>query len=174
MGNNEVFIKPTLDEFCKYIESHGFDITPYALYEEFDSNGWRNRKGEVTKSWAALVAAKNGVICQQRKNDKLMLLGLPRKKKRESKQKLQQRIAKAKTRIVKMNYDEFLQDERWLSFRKFTFAIRGCKCEKCGSYERLQVHHIKYKDGLRPWEYTCNDVVVLCRDCHAKIHGKES
>ncbi len=70
-----------------------------------------------------------------------------------------------------MHYDEFLQDERWPAFRKFIFAGRGCKCEKCGSHERLQIHHIKYKEGLRPWEYTCNDVMVLCRDCHAKIHG---
>lgn len=173
MKGSKEFAKPTLDEFCRYVESHGFDLNPYTLYQEFESNGWRNQKGEVTKSWTALVAAKNGIICQQRKNDKLMLLGIPKKRKRESKQKLQIRISKAQTRIVKMHYDEFLQDERWLAFRKFVFVVRGCKCEMCGSYEHLQVHHIKYKEGLRSWEYTCNDVMVLCRNCHAKIHGKE-
>lgn len=98
-------------------------------------------------------------------------LGIPKRRKRESKQKFQLRIAKAKTNAVKMNYDEFLKDPRWFAFRQFIFAVRGHKCEDCGSTERLQVHHIAYKRGLLPWEYTCNDVKVLCRDCHKKVHG---
>lgn len=70
--NIKSFIKPSLDEFCRYVESHGFDLNPYELYKEFDSAGWRNRKGEITKSWFALVAAKNSIICRQRENDKIM------------------------------------------------------------------------------------------------------
>lgn len=80
-------------------------------------------------------------------------------------------MTKAKTRIVKMHYDEFLQDPRWKAFRQFVFSVRGRKCERCQSSGNLQVHHIKYKEGLLPWEYTCNDVMVLCRGCHEKIHG---
>ncbi len=163
--------KPSLDEFCSFIEERGFDIDPYSLYREFDDKGWVNRKGEATKSWTALVCARNSVICQSRKNSQTILYGTPKQRKRESKQKYQLRVAKAKTRVVKMNYNEFLQDTRWFAFRKFVFSIRGCKCEKCGARENLQVHHVQYKNSLLPWEYTCNDVVVLCRNCHKKIYG---
>lgn len=172
MGKSlNTFAKPSLDEFCDYIDKHGFDLDPFALYKEFDKKGWTNAKGEVTKSWTALVNARNSIICQKIQNDRLVLLGIPKKRKHESKQKLQRRVAKAKTRIVKMHYDEFLQDSRWKAFRQFVFSVRGCKCERCESTKNLQVHHIKYKEGLLPWEYTCNDVMVLCRSCHEKIHG---
>ncbi len=30
-GSEKTFVKPSIDEFCKYIESHGFDVNPYAL-----------------------------------------------------------------------------------------------------------------------------------------------
>ncbi len=168
------FKKPSLDEFCSFIERKGFDLDPYSLYREFDAKGWVNGKGEVTKSWTALVCARNSVICQKQKNDQAVLLGIPKQRKRESKQKYQLRVDKAKTRAVKMNYDEFLQDPRWLAFRQFVFAVRGHKCENCGSVERLQVHHVGYKRGLLPWEYTCNDVKVLCRACHSRVHGLET
>ena len=119
----------------------------------------------------SLENARNSIICQRNQNDRLVLLGIPKKRKHESRQKLQRRMTKAKTRIVKMHYDEFLQDPRWKTFRQFVFSVRGRKCERCQSSGNLQVHHIKYKEGLLPWEYTCNDVMVLCRGCHEKIHG---
>ena len=51
MGKSlNTFAKPSLDEFCDYIDKHGFDLDPYALYKEFDKKGWTNAKGEVTKS----------------------------------------------------------------------------------------------------------------------------
>lgn len=165
------FKKPTLDEFCDFIESKGFDIDAFALYKEFDSNGWRNVKGEVTRSWTALVCARNGVICQRKKKAEMERLGVRRKSRNESRQKTNLRIAKAKTKDVRMHYGDYLHDKRWYSFRKFIFAIRGCECERCHSHENLQVHHIKYKEGLYPWEYSCKDVMVLCKKCHARIHG---
>lgn len=163
---------PSLEEFCDYIERKGYDIDPFVLYKEFEDRDWTTAKGVRTKSWTALVDARNSVVSQRRKNDQAVLLGIPKQRKRESKQKYQRRIANARTKAVKMNYDEFLQDPRWFAFRQFVFAVRGHKCEVCGSTERLQVHHVGYKKGLLPWEYTCNDVKVLCRNCHARVHGK--
>lgn len=148
MKNDIVRDTPSLEEFCSYIERKGYDIDPFALYKEFDDRDWTTAKGVRTKSWTSLVDARNSVVSQRRKNDQAVLLGIPKQRKRESKQKYQRRVAAARTKAVKM------------------------KCEVCGSTERLQVHHVGYKTGLLPWEYTCNDVKVLCRNCHARVHGK--
>ena len=172
MKNDIVRDTPSLEEFCSYIERKGYDIDPFSLYKEFNDRDCTTAKGVRTKSWTSLVDARNSVVSQRRKNDQAVLLGIPKQRKRESKQKYQRRVASARTKAVKMNYDEFLQDPRWLAFRQFVFAVRGHKCEACGSTERLQVHHVCYKTGLLPWEYTCNDVKVLCRNCHARVHGK--
>ena len=163
---------PSLEEFCDYVEKNGYDIDPFALYKEFENRDWTTAKGVRTKSWTALVDSRNSVVSQRRRNDQAVLLGIPKQRKRESKQKYRRRISNAKTKAVRMNYDEFLQDPRWFSFRQFVFSVRGHKCEIFGSTERLQVHHVGYKKGLLPWEYTCNDVKVLCRNCHARVHGK--
>jgi 5-methylcytosine-specific restriction endonuclease McrA len=68
-------------------------------------------------------------------------------------------------------YSEKLKDKKWKAFRNFVFVVRGCKCEMCGATQKLQVHHPKYVKGRKAWEYTCNEVVVLCEQCHRKAHG---
>lgn len=68
-------------------------------------------------------------------------------------------------------YKEQLEDVRWKAFRDFVFVVRGCKCEQCGATAKLQVHHPKYIRGRKAWEYTCNEVMVVCKDCHEKIHN---
>lgn len=39
------------------------------------------------------------------------------------------------------------------------------KCQLCGSKENLEIHHKKYTKKL-------NDCMLLCRNCHKKIHIK--
>ena len=68
-------------------------------------------------------------------------------------------------------YEKQLKDKRWEAFRKFVFVVRGKKCEMCGGTHILQVHHPKYKGGRLAWEYTCNEVQVLCKECHEKVHN---
>ena len=97
---------PSLEEFCDYIERKGYDIDPFSLYKEFETRDWTTSKGVRTKSWTALVDARNSVVSQRRKNDQAVLLGIPKQRKRESKQKYQRRVANARTKAVKMNYDE--------------------------------------------------------------------
>lgn len=62
--------KPSLDEFCHYIEEHGFDLDPYELYNEFDSRGWTNKKGDLAKSWHALINARNSIVCRNNSKKK--------------------------------------------------------------------------------------------------------
>lgn len=104
---------PSLEDFCDYIERKGYDIDPFALYKEFEDRDWTTAKGVRTKSWTALVDSRNSVVSQRRRNDQAVLLGIPKQRKRESKQKYRRRIANAKTKAVRMNYDEFLQDPRF-------------------------------------------------------------
>lgn len=75
---------------------------------------------------------------------------------------------KVRSRVA---YASQLDDERWKAFREFVFVVRGRSCERCGATNCLQVHHKYYKHGLMAWEYTCNDVIVLCRECHGRLHG---
>lgn len=39
------------------------------------------------------------------------------------------------------------------------------KCEDCGTYKGIHIHHDKYNDA------TIDDLVLLCKKCHAKRHG---
>lgn len=69
-------------------------------------------------------------------------------------------------------YDKQLKDPRWIAFRDFVLTVRGHKCEICKSSQNLQVHHIVYRKQTKAWEYNVNEMMVLCRDCHANIHDK--
>lgn len=70
-----------------------------------------------------------------------------------------------------MSYDEQLKDERWLKKRKEVLDKKGYVCSDCGSRFNLEVHHLEYKKGKKAWEYPMSNFVVLCRNCHKKIHG---
>ena len=36
----------------------------------------------------------------------------------------------------------------------------------------LNVHHLTYHNDNKPWQYDKEELLLLCKDCHAKIHGK--
>ena len=50
----------------------------------------------------------------------------------------------------------------------------GGMCCQCGRKEPdvvLQVHHKKYIPKRKPWEYPQEDLITLCKGCHAKEHN---
>lgn len=81
-----------------------------------------------------------------------------------------------------MTYAEKLQDHRWIRRRWFILARDQFQCRKCGYEGRepyrselrqicdpvrwLEVHHLYYKAGLEPWEYSSDALVTLCNVCH--------
>lgn len=67
-------------------------------------------------------------------------------------------------------YNRLLEDERWKEFRLKVLSERGDKCECCGGTHILQIHHTFYISGKMPWEYDIDDMRVLCKKCHQKIH----
>lgn len=68
-------------------------------------------------------------------------------------------------------YSRLLKDKRWKEFRLKVMSERGNKCECCGGTHILQIHHTFYISGKMPWEYNINDMRVLCRTCHQRIHN---
>lgn len=63
-------------------------------------------------------------------------------------------------------YENYLTSKHWYNFKK-SIHIENCKCEFCGKTTNLNVHHLDY-DYLFHENSRC--VVVLCRDCHSKLH----
>jgi len=75
-------------------------------------------------------------------------------------------------------YSEKLRDPRWFRFREQVFLNYGTKCFDCGDFAESrgnpQVHHLRYFAGREPWEYSMDDVRVVCNSCHDRIHLCES
>ena len=89
----------------------------------------------------------------------------------ENPQQFNTGIVKLPLTQERQSYSEQLEDIRWTAFRTFVFVVKGQKCEQCGSTHYINLHHTKYIPGRSAWEYTCNEVQVLCRECHEKIHN---
>lgn len=162
---------PTLSQIQEYVEESGVFATPEDIYEFWSNRDWTTKKGTIIKSLEVAVNAYNGIAVQREKK---------KSKQKTKSEKKQIRIAQLKeSRVKKSNrrkksymvYKDQLNDERWKYFRWFVLKVRGEKCEVCGTNKNLQVHHLKYNGDARAWEYTCNDVMVVCRDCHKKIHN---
>ena len=138
-------------------------FSPEKIYKELEKRHWRSTSGHPVCNLENYI---NG-ICGVKSNKYLTEEYLFKKPKLAKKQN----IILDKQEGEVGTYNEQLKDPRWKAFRQFVFAVRGCKCEVCGYTENLQVHHPKYIKGRAAWEYTCNDVVVLCDKCHKKVHG---
>jgi len=63
--------------------------------------------------------------------------------------------------------------KEWRLFRDKCLTRAGFQCERCGRKDViLQVHHPGYVDGRDPWDYPVEYCEIVCRGCHAEIHGK--
>jgi 5-methylcytosine-specific restriction endonuclease McrA len=74
--------------------------------------------------------------------------------------------------MTRREYRKLLQDPKWKIKASFIRKRDSHTCRHCGKKSnRLQVHHIKYIDGLMPWEYDNELLESLCSSCHKKEHG---
>ena len=71
------------------------------------------------------------------------------------------------------DYHKDLKALEWKSKRLKILDRDEYKCVKCGSTKNLQVHHIKYLFGHKPWEYSDELLITLCKECHYKDLWKE-
>lgn len=68
------------------------------------------------------------------------------------------------------DYQAFLNSGYWQEVRKLVLERDNHTCQECGSQSSLHVHHLTYEhhgDELNHPE----DLVVLCKTCHADAHG---
>lgn len=65
------------------------------------------------------------------------------------------------------SYLELLKDPRWQKKRLEVLDEREWACQRCGDEEKtLHVHHLHYVRGHMPWEYSSDELEVLCEVCH--------
>lgn len=64
------------------------------------------------------------------------------------------------------------QRKEWFEYREKCLDQADYCCQRCGKGGVLQLHHPEYISGRLPWQYPVEHCEVLCRGCHAKIHGK--
>ena len=75
------------------------------------------------------------------------------------------------TDMTKLSYREQLEHPKWQQKRLEALSHYGFACTDCGNNERmLHVHHRRYVKGRMAWEYSVDELNVLCKDCHAKEH----
>lgn len=70
---------------------------------------------------------------------------------------------------MKKTINQYYSSTAWAKIKTDLFFLRGKRCEVCGSYKQIQVHHLTYENFGGNEEP--NDLVILCSDCHQKEHG---
>lgn len=70
--------------------------------------------------------------------------------------------------LATMPYSAYLRTTYWEEKRKQALDRARHRCQTCNSMDDLQVHHRTYE---RRGHERPDDLTVLCRTCHRKIHG---
>jgi uncharacterized membrane protein len=71
-----------------------------------------------------------------------------------------------------VSYAEYLRHPRFRAVRAVVMARSGAVCERCHQRPPTEVHHLRYP----PWGTfdVPENLIAICRQCHAEIHGKET
>lgn len=65
------------------------------------------------------------------------------------------------------------KSSKWYSLRASILQRDNFCCAQCHrqfSSDKLHVHHLHYIEGRKAWEYQENELITLCRGCHAQEH----
>lgn len=163
--------KPTLDELEMCIRKRGFAFLAGHVYSFWNHRRWFDKDGTEIFDASDAVERYNSKFPQ--KKSRLPKKSLKKIRRNSHHSRCQRKSnEKQKAEHPKIDYDKQLKDKRWFDFREKVFEVKGRRCEKCGSTEHLQIHHPKYKSGKYAWEYDAANMMVLCKKCHAKLHGK--
>lgn len=69
------------------------------------------------------------------------------------------------------NFKEQYLHPAWQKKRLEALEAAGWKCTCCGAKEEtLHVHHKQYIRGRKVWEYSLDELEVLCAGCHKSEH----
>lgn len=69
-----------------------------------------------------------------------------------------------------VSYRGLLKDPNWLAKRNSILTRDHNTCQYCGASDRyMQVHHLVYHEGAKPWEYDDDELITLCDKCHEDV-----
>lgn len=145
------------EEVLDMIMRFGLGVPVDFVMEYWGKKNWKTKKGEPVKTLEAAVNVCNSIYCTRLRKELQESRALQRKQER----------LEAKY----IDYHHQLQGEEWESYRNFILTVKGRECDICGSKSVLQIHHKQYINGRKAWEYLPSEVVVLCSECHKKIHS---
>jgi 5-methylcytosine-specific restriction endonuclease McrA len=60
-------------------------------------------------------------------------------------------------------YQRYIKSTQWRNIRADLFKLRGKRCERCGKWHGLEVHHETYE---RFGKELPSDLTILCKQCH--------
>jgi len=70
-----------------------------------------------------------------------------------------------------VNYSDKLRDPRWQRKRLEALDAADWACASCSADElTLHVHHRRYIKGREVWDYSLDELAVLCENCHTIVH----
>ena len=69
--------------------------------------------------------------------------------------------------LAKMRYPDYLKTREWRDTRQHAIEAANGSCQRCGSGQRLDVHHLSYDH--RGFE-ELDELAVLCNPCHRLQH----
>jgi 5-methylcytosine-specific restriction endonuclease McrA len=98
---------------------------------------------------------------------------LPSHKRNKIKRGIGVGNGKKKTRYYhgdrKLYREEYLKSEHWKILREEKLKLNPI-CEKCGNKNKVEPHHINYKNL---YDVLVSDLQTLCRKCHHEEHSKK-
>jgi hypothetical protein len=72
------------------------------------------------------------------------------------------------------NYSDLLKNPKWQKKRLEIMSRDDFACSICGDDKStLNVHHLFYKKGKKPWEYQDKALITLCDSCHENEHQEK-
>ena len=72
--------------------------------------------------------------------------------------------------MTKAEYKKLLQSPKWKAKRAKILERDNFKCTRCGETKYLQVHHVHYIQGRKPWQVPDFYLITVCRNCHKYYH----
>ena len=171
---------PSKKQIAECAQSLGLSINVDKVYKSYSADGWsvlRNKPKETLEQFVQRVARKRRFQTETPKKK--------RRKKDNDPSSLVRTSHKVKLAVFNISdkeidrryrsgmpsYDDQLRMKEWHEFRELVLKQKGYRCEMCGDYKNLQIHHKKYARGHYAWEYPISNMMVLCGDCHKALHG---
>ena len=74
------------------------------------------------------------------------------------------------TQQRQQSYQDYLRSEQWQQLRRKVLKRDLHICQGCLAQPASEVHHTTYAHARREF---CFELVSLCRDCHARLHGRQ-